>query len=80
MTSPKRPPEPRRSRSGPTRTNAQRRAAGLVRVIVWLSEEEAEVLDALAEGSTRRDAIGQLLRPRQGTPRRSPADGSGGTE
>lgn len=56
--------EQRRKRSGPTQTDADRRAAGRVRVVVWLSAEEAEVLDALADGSTRRDAIGRLLRGR----------------
>lgn len=53
--------EHRPSPPGVTQTAEQRKAAGRVRVEVWLSQPAAMVLEALAETSTKRDVIERLL-------------------
>lgn len=52
--------------SGRSQSKAARRAAGLVRVEVWLSAEAARELDARADGSSKRAVIEALLSERAG--------------
>jgi hypothetical protein len=59
-------PKPKRRASGPTQSKESRRAAGLVRVEVWLIRAAAKVLDAdaAAKKSSRREVIERWLMER----------------
>lgn len=64
MPTKKTPTERRPHASGPTMTNERRREAGHVRLSVWLDEQHAAILDALAaqDELTRTDVLRTLLR------------------
>lgn len=49
-------------KSGTTQTAESRRAAGRVRLEVWIDKEVADRLDELAAGSTRSATIARLVR------------------
>ena len=59
---PRKPTPERKSRSGPTQSQAARRNAGRTRVDVWLPDDLVERLDAHRGERSRREAVEGALR------------------